>query len=287
MRTLAISPELRPQSMLSMSQELGRADGGGAVAGAADRRHRSRAAQEDAVCGGGPGGGGGGEVGVTWYAVDHLSGRGGELVKQPIAGAAAIPGAAAAQPQPTKAEPTVFPPTTIDDPRAPAPSVAPNTPLATKVITVEKPVVLKSPTGDPKASAPLAPPSPALALAEAKRMFSRPRRARRRWASATPRPRSCTTACAAPASSAGRRADGAGGGFVSARAVSRGGAVLGHRAVESGGGVAARMVLGNSYFKLGKYDEAISRASAGARGRRRTSRSARRPAPRPRSAKAR
>jgi tetratricopeptide (TPR) repeat protein len=33
---------------------------------------------------------------------------------------------------------------------------------------------------------------------------------------------------------------------------------LGHRAVEVGGGVAAQMVLGNSYFKLGKYDDAIS-----------------------------
>jgi Flp pilus assembly protein TadD len=32
---------------------------------------------------------------------------------------------------------------------------------------------------------------------------------------------------------------------------------LGHRAVESNGGVAAKMVLGNSYFKLGKFDEAI------------------------------
>ena len=32
---------------------------------------------------------------------------------------------------------------------------------------------------------------------------------------------------------------------------------VGHRAVEAGGGVAAKMVLGNSYFKLGKYDDAI------------------------------
>ena len=32
---------------------------------------------------------------------------------------------------------------------------------------------------------------------------------------------------------------------------------LGQRAVEAGGGVAAKMVLGNSYFKLGKYDDAI------------------------------
>jgi len=33
---------------------------------------------------------------------------------------------------------------------------------------------------------------------------------------------------------------------------------LAQRAVESSGGVAAKMVLGNSYFKLGKYDEAIA-----------------------------
>ena len=33
---------------------------------------------------------------------------------------------------------------------------------------------------------------------------------------------------------------------------------LAQRAVEATGGVAAKMVLGNSYFKLGKYDEAIA-----------------------------
>jgi tetratricopeptide (TPR) repeat protein len=33
---------------------------------------------------------------------------------------------------------------------------------------------------------------------------------------------------------------------------------LGRRAVDSGGGVAAKMVLGNSYFKLKKYDDAIA-----------------------------
>jgi tetratricopeptide (TPR) repeat protein len=33
---------------------------------------------------------------------------------------------------------------------------------------------------------------------------------------------------------------------------------LGTRAVEARGGVRAHMVLGNSYFKLGKYDDAIS-----------------------------
>jgi tetratricopeptide (TPR) repeat protein len=33
---------------------------------------------------------------------------------------------------------------------------------------------------------------------------------------------------------------------------------LAERAVEASGGVTARMVLGNSYFKLGKYDEAIA-----------------------------
>jgi tetratricopeptide (TPR) repeat protein len=33
---------------------------------------------------------------------------------------------------------------------------------------------------------------------------------------------------------------------------------LAHRAVEAGGGNAAKMVLGNSYFKLGKYDDAIA-----------------------------
>jgi tetratricopeptide (TPR) repeat protein len=32
---------------------------------------------------------------------------------------------------------------------------------------------------------------------------------------------------------------------------------IGKRATESGGGVPARMVLGNSLFKLGRYDEAI------------------------------
>src|SRR5581483_6805372 len=33
---------------------------------------------------------------------------------------------------------------------------------------------------------------------------------------------------------------------------------IARRAVDAGGGVQARMVLGNSYFKLNRYDEAIA-----------------------------
>ena len=122
-----------------------------------------------------------------------------------------------------------------------------------RVITVERPVVLKSPAAEIKATAPVAP-SPALAMAEAKRLLGKAHQAAiaERYAEADElynRVRgsglergSALTGLAEVAFQRGQYPE----------AVR-----LGHRAVEAEGGVAARMVLGNSYFKLGKYDDAI------------------------------
>ncbi|MGZ3425420.1 MAG: protein kinase domain-containing protein [Polyangia bacterium] len=246
MRTLAISPELRPQSMLSMSQELGRLTAAAPSEEqpiiVTDRVPRKKtpyvAAGLVAAAA---------VMGVTWYAIDHLGSSALPVVAKPIAGAAAVPSAAA----PPSTQPTVFPPTTIDQPSVPP--AGPSSQPATKVITVEKPVVLKPPA-EAKSSAPLAPPNPALALAEAKRMLGKAHDATvaERYAEAEDlynRVRgtglergSALTGLAEVAFQRGQYPE----------AVR-----LGHRAVEAGGGVGAKMVLGNSYFKLGKYDEAI------------------------------
>jgi tetratricopeptide (TPR) repeat protein len=136
----------------------------------------------------------------------------------------------------------VFPPTTLTKSEPP------------KVITVERPVVLKSPSFEPKATAPLAPPSPAMALAEARRMLQKARESAvaERYAEAE------EIYNRVRASGLERGTSLTGLAEVAFQRGSYPEAVrLGHRAVEAGGGVAAGMVLGNSYFKLGKYDEAI------------------------------
>jgi serine/threonine protein kinase len=248
MRTLAISPDLRPQSMLAMSQELGRLTSAPAPSEeqpiiVTDRVPRKKtpyvAAGLLAAMA---------VVGVTWYAIDHF-GSTPLPVAKPIAGAAAIPTATPTPPT----SPTVFPPTTIaEDPHPQLPT--PNSQPPTKLITVERPVVLKPPS-EAKSSAPLAPPNPALALAEAKRMLGKAHDA-------------TVAERYAEAEDLYNRVRGTG--------LERGPALTGlaevafqrgqypeavrlaHRAVEASGGVSARMVLGNSYFKLGKYDEAIA-----------------------------
>ncbi|HEX8953942.1 MAG TPA: serine/threonine-protein kinase, partial [Polyangia bacterium] len=256
MRTLAISPELRPQSMEAMAQELGKLTGATPTQEqplvVTDRVPRNKtpyvAAGLLAAAA---------VVGVTWFAVGRMGAT--PLVGQPIAGAAALPSAgapsqSASSPSPSSATPaptapTVFPPTTISNPEAAPP------PLGPKVITVEKPVVLKpAPQGDPKASSPLAPPSPALALAEARRMLGKARDAAvaERYAEAE----ELYNRVRATGLERGPALTG-----LAEVAFQRGqypeAVRLGHRAVEASGGVAAKMVLGNSYFKLGKYDEAI------------------------------
>jgi len=255
MRTLAISPELRPQSMLSMSQELGKLSGATPTQEqplvVTDRVPRNKTPYvaagllAAAVV-----------VGVTWFVVGRL-GSTALPVKQPIAGAAAIPAASANADRPTadtspstKPGPTVFPPTTISNPQLPTANAQPPAP---KIITVEKPVVLK-PAAEAKSSVPIAPANPALALAEARRMLGKAHDAvvDERYAEAedlynrvnqTGLERGpALTGLAEVAFQRGQYPE----------AVR-----LAHRAVEANGGVAAKMVLGNSYFKLGKYDDAI------------------------------
>jgi hypothetical protein len=248
MRTLAISPELRPQSMLSMSQELGKLSGATPTQEqplvVTDRVPRKKtpyvAAGLLATAA---------VVGVTWWGVSKM-GATPVPVGKPIAGAAVLPSTTAPTAPATKPdEPMVFAPTTVS--QAPAP----NAPLpASKVITVEKPVVLKpAPAGDPKTTAP-APPSPALALAEARRLLGKAKEATvaERYAEAEDlynRVRSTGLERGAALTGLAEVAFQRGQYPEAVRAA--------HRAIESGGGVAAKMVLGNSYFKLGKYDDAI------------------------------
>ncbi len=169
MRTLAISPELRPQSMEAMAQELGKLSGATPAQEQPLHRHRSGAAQQDAVRGGGAGGGGaaGGRHLVRRRSHERGAVAGGAADR----GRGGGPGGGGARfrAPPAQPQPTVFAPTTIGQPHPEAP---------TKVITVERPVVLKpaAPGGgrsEPKATAPAAPPNPALALAEARRMLGK------------------------------------------------------------------------------------------------------------------
>ena len=254
MRTLAISPELRPQSMLSMSQELGKLSGATPTEeqpiAITDRVPRNKTPYVAAGLAAAAI-----VVAITWVAVDRMGASPSPRSKQPIAGAAVTSAAAAnpgaAQPTPPATAPTLFPPTSI---RSEPPTASPQPP--TNVITVEKPVVLKpAPASDAKTTAPVAPANPALALAEAKRMLGKAHEAQvdERYAEAEElynRVRatglergSALTGLAEVAFQRGQ--------YPEAVRVA-------HRAIESGGGVAAKMVLGNSYFKLGKYDEAIA-----------------------------
>ncbi|MDB4968046.1 MAG: Anaphase-promoting complex, cyclosome, subunit 3, partial [Myxococcales bacterium] len=151
--------------------------------------------------------------------------------------------AAATQPGAVGAEPILFPAATLDRP-------------APKVITVERPVVLKSPSSEPRSSAPaMQPPSPGIAIAEAKRLLVQARAAvvAERYAEAEDLYNRVRVTGLERGSALTGLAE------VAFQRGSYPEAVrLGHRAVESGGGVTAKMILGNSYFKLGKYDEAIA-----------------------------
>jgi anaphase-promoting complex subunit 3 len=251
MRTLAISPELRPQSMLSMSQELGKLTSAPAAPAdeqpvvVTDRVPRKKTPYvaagllAAAVV-----------FGVTWMIVGRMGAT--PLVTQPISGTVAIPTAAAAQaPTPaTQPKPLEFAPTTIGEARAQP--VTANAQPAIKVITVEKPVVLKPPA--PKSTAPTSE-SPALAIAEAKKLLARAREASvaERYAEAEELYNRVRAAgLERPAALTGLAE-------VAFQRASYPEAVrLAQRAVEAGGGVGAKMVLGNSYFKLGKYDDAIA-----------------------------
>ena len=108
---------------------------------------------------------------------------------------------------------------------------------------------------EPKATAPAAPPNPALALAEARRMLGKAHEATvdERYAEAE----ELYNRVRATGLERGSALTG-----LAEVAFQRGqypeAVRLGHWAVDAGGSVAAKMVLGNSYFKLGKYDEAIS-----------------------------
>jgi serine/threonine protein kinase len=269
MRTLAIAPDLRPPSMEAMAQELGKLGAAPTQEQAivvTDRVPRSRTPYVAAgIVAAGI------VIGVTWGIVDRMGAT--PRAQRPVAGAAALvpaaaqapsaserargtgaaaapaaaapeaaaPGAAAAAAE-AAAQPTVFAPTTIDR-HEPA-----------KVITVEKPVVLKPPAAAPKSTAPAAP-NPAMAIAEAKRLLAQARGAMvaERYAEAEDlynRVR-VTGLERGPALTGLAEVAFQRGSYPEA-------VRMAHRAVDAGGGVAAKMVLGNSYFKLGKYDEAIA-----------------------------
>ena len=251
MRTLAISPDLRPQSMQAMATELGKLSGATPTQEqplvVTDRVPRNKtpyvAAGLLAAAA---------VIGVTWFVVGRL-GATATPVKQPIAGAAMIPPTTPAA-TPPPAAPTVFPPTTISNPQAATASPQP----PTKVITVERPVVLKPPPSDGKSSAP-APANPALAVAEARRMLGKAHEATiaERYAEAE----ELYNRVRATGLVRGEALTG-----LAEVAFQRGqypeAVRLGHRAVEANGGNEAKMVLGNSYYKLGKYDDAISQYRA-------------------------
>jgi tetratricopeptide (TPR) repeat protein len=120
------------------------------------------------------------------------------------------------------------------------------------VITVEKAVVLKPKPADPM---PPAPPSPALQIAEARAILQEARDAMagERYKEAEELfNRVRATGLEQAASLLG----------LAEVAFQRGSYAqsmhLGQRAVAAGGGIAAKMVLGNAYLKLGRYDDAIN-----------------------------
>jgi serine/threonine protein kinase/Flp pilus assembly protein TadD len=285
MRTLAISPELRPQSMVSMADELARLGGivsatnipAVAPTSATDRLPRTRApyvAGAVALA-----------VIVGGAAAVVLATRGphspAPLAQSPAPSSESSRSAAAASPsaEPKAASSTAPAPTTIGQaPSAPptaaqpssataqgpasAHSAAPTAALAmaahhddkpaAKLITVNKAVVLKPPV-DPMKTAP-SPPSPALAQAEAKKKLKSAREALMNgnlaeaetlYTSVLTAGVERPTALTGLASVAFQQ-----GNFLLAVRQSK-------RALEAGGGVEAKMVLGNSYFRLGKYDDAI------------------------------
>jgi serine/threonine protein kinase len=259
MRTLAISPDLRPQSMEGMARELSQLGGAAPTMeqplALTDRVPRKNtpvvaAAVATAILLAGTG---------LWYASRSPAELPPTVIvtspqppAEPQATALGGTGGTAASPSGATAR-VLFP----DRPPAvaantPAPTAAAPPPLAPapNVITVDRGVVLKPPTETPRPAAP----NPALAIAEARRTLVRARElvAGERFAEAEElynRVRSMGLERGAALTGLAE---------VAFQQQQYPEAVrLAHRAVESNGGVSAKMVLGNSYFKLGKYDEAI------------------------------
>jgi serine/threonine-protein kinase len=274
MRTLAVSTAHRPQSMESLQRELSAIIPGGSVAAppsveqaavGTDRLPRRRggymiagAAAASLV------------VVVTALVVQRLAVTASEsrAVESARASAPAAVGGVAAAPG---RAPTLTAPAPSTAPAAATASAAsdaelrsrPTAPSAakpivapTRVITVERPVVLHSPNAT-KSSAPASPAG--MSLTEARRLLKEARDAQlagrfsqseelyNRVRNAGQERAAASTGLAEVAFQRGNFPD-------SVR--------LGQHAVESGGGVPAKLVLGNSYFKLGKYDDAIAQYRA-------------------------
>ncbi len=253
MRTLAISPDLRPQSMEAMAQELTKLVGPAPSLSqpflASERVPRKKTPYVAAAIAAAMLLGGAGVLVLSRATTSSAT-------AQPLPQRQPATGGVRANSNPplptvTPLMPTVTPlAPTLAVAAPPTPAVATPAPNGAKVITVEKPVVVKPPLDPPKSTAP----SPGMALAEARRMLQKAHEA-------------CAGQRYSEAEELYNR--------VRASGLERGPSLtglaevafqqehypeavrLGHRAIESGGGVAARMVLGNSYFKLGKYDEAI------------------------------
>jgi serine/threonine protein kinase len=254
MRTLAIAPDLRPQSMELMARELSQ------LSSAVPTREQPPAVTDRVPRKNTP------WVTAAVAVAALLVGTGLYYVSRPPPPEptfVTVPPLPVSPPAPTKIVPAPLPS------RASTVAVAPPSPAGAppRVITVDKAVVLKGPPDAPKSSSPSPPsppappssapppPSPALALAEARRTLQRAHELglAERYAEAEELYNR-----------------------VRATGLERGGALtglaevafqqqhfpeavrLGQRAVEAGGGIAAHMVLGNSYFKLGKYDDAIN-----------------------------
>jgi serine/threonine protein kinase len=248
MRTLAISPDLRPQSMESMAQELGRLSGVPPMEQALVETDRVPRKKTPYIAAGVLAAAG--VVGVTWFGVERME------PKRPAVSARAATTAVASSPSASPVTPTPTPTSTSTTTQTEPPELLAGETMnrPAKVITVEKPVVLKPPVAEVKSSAPAAL-SPGLAIAEAKRLLQKAHEAAiaERYAEAD----DLYNRVRATGLERGSALTG-----LAEVAFQRGSypeAVrLGHRAVEAGGGVAAKMVLGNSYFKLGRYDEAIN-----------------------------
>jgi serine/threonine protein kinase len=278
MRTLAVSPELRPQSMEAMASELGRLGGIQSASNipaitpplTTDRLPRTRAPLVAAgialvaLVGG---------AGVIWWST-RSSGTTAtaslppHVASAPVAAAPPAAAPASATPPSAAAPATaamIAPNTTAPTPATSGASAAPSgatsgTAIASrrdekppaKVITVDRPVVLKPPS-DPMRSAPPQP-SPALALAEAKKKLKTAREALMNGnftEAETLYTAVMTTGLERPTALTGlAQVAFQQGNFLLAVRQSK-------RALEAGGGVEAKMVLGNSYFRLGKYDDAI------------------------------
>jgi serine/threonine protein kinase len=271
MRMLATDPALRPQSMDALAQELGRL--GGPVpssvsqpvtmrtAGAARRRYLVAGLASGVAL-----------IAITVFLVLRLPG--GARVPAPTTVAAPPPVAAAPSPSPTPS-PTPSAPSPAPAAPTPAPTVATPTAVAPASAAKVDSSAIHSPSVAVKPHAAeshhtSAPASPAAAktakasapvdeekaahLADARRFVDEGRAAL-----AAGRFGDAEIAFShAEASGFERPAALTGLAEVKFQRGQFGDAVTAaRRAVDGGGGVKARMILGNSYFKLGKYDEAI------------------------------